>query len=114
MEIKYPKIKTTSRTADLAFVVTMKGGDGETEKFFGGFVNETECPGEENECQCWEEEDWVDDVEEAQQFCGFADARSWLDVVDAGKRASCGIVLYGRNEEDERLYPLKVFVEGGV
>lgn len=89
-----------------------------TEKFFGGFYNETEFPGTEDESFTWEKESWVDRPEDgAIGFVHFKDAKDFLNAIGEDKRDECDIVLYGKGEVENFMlgsywYPLKVFVGG--
>ena len=87
--------------------------NGEDEKFFGGFYNETECPGTENESFCWEMENWVDRPEDgAIMFKTLHEARDFKDFLEDKK--NCVIILYGLGEIENFMlgsywYPLKEF-----
>ena len=87
--------------------------DGEDEHFFGGFYNETECPGTEDESFAWEMESWVDRPEDgAMMFKTLKEAIEFRDFLD--KRDQCTIILYGRGEIENFMlgsywYPLKEF-----
>lgn len=93
------------------FVIVHRNG--EDEKFFGGFYNETKCPGTEDESWTWEMEHWVDRPENgAVMFKTLQEARDIEDCLDDKK--NCGIILYGLGElENFALgsywYPLKEF-----
>lgn len=86
------------------------------EKFFGGFYNETECPGTEDESFSWEMESWVDRPEDgAVTFVHFQDAKDFLNSIGEDKRDECAIVLYGKGDSENFIlgsywYPLKVFM----
>ena len=88
---------------------------GEDEKFFGGFCNETECPGTEDESFAWEIESWVDRPEDgAMMFSNLQDAKNCLGVIDKSTRKNCSIILYGKGDVENFMlgsywYPLKVF-----
>ena len=87
--------------------------NGEDEKFFGGFYNEIECPGTENESFCWEMEHWVSRPEDgAMMFKTLQEAREFRDCLGDGK--NCRIILYGLGEIENFMlgsywYPLKEF-----
>ena len=86
--------------------------NGEDEKFFGGFYNETECPGTENESFSWELEHWVDRPEDgAMMFKTLQEARDCLGAIQEGW---CKVVLYGKGDVENSMlgsywYPLKEF-----
>ncbi len=86
--------------------------NGEDEKFFGGFYNEVECPGTENESFSWELEKWVDMPEDgAIMFKTHQEARDYIDVI---QKSCCKIVLYGQGDIENTIlgsywYPLKEF-----
>ena len=79
--------------------------------FFKGFFNETECVGTENECQCWENESWVDNEGDAFRFGDFSEAKASLD--NLGDKTNCTITMYGlgqiENMGGSKWYPLKSF-----
>ena len=87
--------------------------NGEVEKFFGGFYNETECPGTEDESFSWELERWVDRPEDgAMMFKTLQEARDFEDYLEDKK--NCGIILYGKGDVENFMlgsywYPLKEF-----
>ena len=87
-----------------------------TEKFFGGFYNEVECPGTEDESFSWEMENWVDRPEDgAVMFAHFHDAKDFLNAIGEDKRDECAIVLYEKGDVENFIlgsywYPLKVFI----
>ena len=83
------------------------------ETFFGGFCNEVECPGTDDESFSWEMERWVDRPEDgAVMFKTLREAKDFMDVLD--KRSQCHIILYGQGEVENAMlgshwYPLKTF-----
>lgn len=92
------------------FMIVHKNG--EDEKFFGGFYNEVECPGTEDESFSWELEKWVDRPEDgAMMFKTLQEARDSVDVI---QESDCKIVLYGKGDVENTIlgsywYPLKEF-----
>ena len=97
------------------FMIVHHDRESGIERFFGGFYNETECPGTEDESFFWGLEKWVDCPEDgAMMFSNFQNAKDCLDVIDDEHRDGCSIVLYGKgNVENAMLgsywYPLKMF-----
>ena len=90
--------------------------DSENEKFFGGFCNEVECPGTEDESFFWGLNKWVDRPEDgAMMFSNFQNAKDCLEVIDDEHRDGCSIVLYGKGDSENFIlgsywYPLQVFM----
>lgn len=101
----------TRQNGDSRFMIVHRNG--EDEKFFGGFYNETECPGTEDESFAWEMERWVDRPEDgAMMFKTLQEARDFEDYLEDKK--NCGIILYGLGEIENFMlgsywYPLKEF-----
>ena len=99
---------TISQNGNSRFVIVHINGN-----FFGGFYNETECPGTENESLCWEMEHWVSRPEDgAMMFKTLQEARDFRDCL--GDRKNCKIILYGLGEIENFMfgsywYPLKKF-----
>ena len=91
--------KTTIRQNENSrfFIVNRNGED---EKFFGGFYNETECPGTENESFCWEMEHWVDRPEDgAMMFKTLHEARDFKDYLEDSARARMEVDVARREVE---------------
>ena len=101
----------TRQNENSRFMIIHKNG--EYEKFFGGFFNETECPGTEDESFAWEMENWVDRPEDGAMMCKtLQEARDFEDYLDDKK--NCTIILYGLGELENTIlgshwYPLKEF-----
>ena len=101
----------TRQNGDSRFMIVHRNG--EDEKFFGGFYNETECPGTEDESFSWEMESWVDRPEDgAMLFKTLQEARVFEDNLEDKK--NCRIILYGLGELENFMlgsywYPLKQF-----
>ena len=95
------------------FMVVHKDLDTDEQRFFGGFCNEVECAGTENESFAWEEENWVERPEDgAMMFKTFQEARDCLEVVSDGR--NCQVILYGKGDVENSMlgsywYPLKEF-----
>jgi hypothetical protein len=85
--------------------------DGDDEKMFGGFYNEVDCVGTEDECQCWENEDWTNTERDAIKFESYAEAKAIFDNLE--DNANCNVVLYTKgyrqNFGGTEWYPLKTF-----
>lgn len=102
---------TIRQNENSRFVIVHRKG--EDEKFFGGFYNETKCPGTEDESFAWEMENWVERPEDgAMMFKTLQEARDFEDYLDDKK--NCGIILYGLGEVENFMlgsywYPLKEF-----
>ena len=98
----------------IAFMIVGRDQDIDKDKFFGGFYNEADHIGTEEECMCWELEKWTDLPNDAQKFNTFAEAKDWLKVIDKERRGFCSIILYGRGvcklSDGSDWYPLKVFL----
>ena len=98
----------------IAFLIVGRDQDIDKDKFFGGFYNEADHIGTEEECMCWELEKWIDLPNDAQKFNTFAEAKDWLRVIDKEHRVSCSIILYGRGvcklSNGSDWYPLQVFL----
>lgn len=98
------------QTEHSRFMIVHKKG--EDEKFFGGFYNEVECPGTEDETFSWELEKWVDRPEDgAMMFKTIQEARDYVDVI---QESYCKIILYGKGDVENTIYgsywyPLKEF-----
>lgn len=94
--------------------VIVRRDESETETYFGGFFNETELPGTQNESQCWELEDWFDNPNSAWHFRTHSEARDFLANIDKSIRNQCTIRLYGWNDvmdvTESNWYPLKDFI----
>ena len=79
--------------------------------FFGGFYNEVDCVGTEDECQCWENESWANTERDAVKFESFAEAKATFDNLE--DNANCNVVLYGKGDRQNfggtEWYPLKTF-----
>ena len=95
------------------FVIVHHNKDNDENTYFAGFFNEVQCIGTEEECQCWENEEWIDDPEEAIIFPTPSEAREWLANLDEEKRPHCKIILYGKCAESgfdgSHFFPLKEF-----
>ena len=97
---------------DSRFMVVHKDPVSEEEKFFGGFCNEVECPGTEDESLAWEMESWVDRPEDgAMMFKTLQEARDCLGAIQEGW---CKVILYGKGDVENSMlgsywYPLKEF-----
>ena len=98
----------------IAFLIVGRDQDIDKDKFFGGFYNEADHIGTEEECMCWGLEKWTDLPNDAQKFNTFAEAKDWLRVIDKEHRVSCSIILYGRGvcklSDGSDWYPLQVFL----
>ena len=99
---------------DSRFMIVHHDPNTDEEKFFGGFSNEVECPGTEEESFSYENEEWVDRPEDgAMMFKTSAEAGDFfLEIERPGNE--CSIVLYGKHDVENsmlgsRWYPLKVF-----
>jgi len=98
------------------FMIVHRDTETNIEQFFGGFCNEVECAGTENESFFWGIENWVERPEDgAMMFSNFQNAKDCLDVIDDDKREDCSIVLYGKGDVENFMfgsfwYPLKVFL----
>ena len=96
------------------FMIVHHDRESGTERFFGGFYNETECPGTEDESFCYDSESWVDRPEDgAIMFKSLHDANDVLEWIDEDKN-DCAVVLYGKGEIENSIlgsywYPLKMF-----
>lgn len=90
------------------FMIVHKNG--KDEKFFGGFYNEVECPGTEDESFSCGLERWVDRPEDgATMFDTLQEAKDFLAVI---QESCCKIVLYGQGDIENFMlgsywYPLK-------
>ena len=106
--IENGKKTTISQNGNSRFIIVHINGN-----FFGGFYNETEYPGTENESFCWEMEHWVSRPEDgAMMFKTLQEAREFRDCLGDGK--NCRIILYGLGEIENFMlgsywYPLKEF-----
>lgn len=100
------------------FMIIYRDTETNIEQFFGGFCNEIECPGTEDESFFWGLDKWVERPEDgAMMFSSFQNAKDCLEVIDEEKRDYCSIVLYGKGEIENSMfgsywYPLKVFLSG--
>lgn len=97
------------QSEDSRFMIVHRNG--EDEKFFGGFYNDVQCPGTEDESFTWELENWVDCPEDgAMMFKTLQGARDFKDYLEDKK--NCGIILYGKGDVENFTlgsywYPLK-------
>lgn len=88
--------------------------DGDDEKMFGGFYNEVQCPGSEDESFSYGLVKWVDRVEDgAVMFKTYQEAKDFLAMIDEPED-ECAIVLYGKgimvnNMLGSYWYPLQIF-----
>lgn len=99
--------------ASLCFGIIHYNEDNDTNEYFAGFFNEVECIGTEEECQCWEMEEWVDNQDAALFFSTPDEAKAWLANIDEEKQPNCKIMLYGYCEKTGfdgcHYFPLKEF-----
>lgn len=99
---------------DSRFVIVHRNEETCEEKFFGGFYNETENVGTEDELQGWDNENWVDCIDDgAILFSTFNEANDFMLNLKEDED-ECFIVLYGRGElensqQESHWYPLKMF-----
>lgn len=110
------KMKVTNKSMD-TFAITWKDPETDVLMFFAGWFNEVEDVGStENECQCWGQEEWVDDLEVGVKFNSYRDAKDALDQMDTDKTEFCSIVLYGKGAkmgaDDSYWFPLKIYHQG--
>ena len=107
-----------AQSAESRFMILHHDPNTDEEKFFGGFYNETECPGTEDESFSYDMESWVERPEDgAVLFPTFKEAEDYFDIISDEKRRDCSIILYGKGEVENnilgsRWYPLKVFFAG--
>ena len=111
---KMDKKIAVQQDKDSRFMVVCHDPVSEGEMFFGGFYNEVECPGAEDESFAWELERWVKRPEDgAMMFKTFQEAKDFLNVV---QRSYCKVILYGKGDVENAMlssywYPLKEFIE---
>lgn len=101
---------------DSQFMIVHHDPKTDGEKFFGGFYNEIECPGTDDESFAFGMESWVERPEDgAAFFKTLQEAKDFLSAIDRENRRDCAIVLYGKDETENDIlgshwYPLKSFV----
>ena len=97
------------------FMIVHRDQKTNIERFFGGFCNEVECPGTEDESFFWGLDKWVERPEDgATMFDSFQNAKDFMNAIDEEKLEDCSIVLYGKGDVENFIlgsywYPLKVF-----
>ena len=102
---------------DSRFMIVHHDPDTDIETFFGGFYNETECPGTEDESFCHDSESWVARPEDgAVMFKTYGEANDILEWLQKDKD-DCVVILYGKCEKENYIlgsywYPLKMFKDG--
>ncbi len=110
------KLKVHSNHNETKFMIVWHNPETDEDKFFGGYYNDIEELGTENECQCWEQEDWVDDADIAFGWDSFVEAVEIYNLLDKKMAENSSIILYGKsfspNFEGSHWYPLKVFLSG--
>lgn len=110
---------TVKQNEDSRFMLVYHDPETNIEKFFGGFYNETECPGTEDESFCFDFENWVDRPEDgAMMFKTYQEVKDFLGVVGK-EEEDCVIVLYGKGPVENTIlgsywYPLKEFWRGNM
>ena len=106
------------QNSDSRFMIVYHDPNTDVETFFGGFYNEIQCQGTEDESFSYDIENWVERPEDgAAMFTTIHDAKDFLEVIDEEKQDHCSIILYGRGDVENFMlgsywYPLKVFVGG--
>ena len=109
---------TVKQNENSRFMIVYHDPKTDIETLFGGFINETQCPGTEDESFSYDMENWVERPEDgAVMFATVRDAKDFLEVIDEEKQDYCSIVLYGKGESENFIlgsywYPLKVFHQG--
>ena len=90
------------QNGDSRFMIVHRDPDSDAEKFFGGFYNDVECPGTEDESFSWEMESWVDRPEDgAMMFKTLSEAREIMDVLE--NYDQCQVILYGKGEVENSM-----------
>lgn len=94
-----------------AYIIHRRNEKNDEIEFFKGFYNEVDCAGTEDECQCWENEAWCDNEEDAFKFATFDEARAtYLNLEEC---RDCLLTMYGKgytnNFSGSYWYPLKTF-----
>lgn len=94
---------------DYAYIIVRQYPNTGEATFFGGFFNEVENIGEVDECQYWENEEWVGNEESAWKFTDYSEAKAIFDnLVD---NSDCFLTMYGKglwkNFGGTEWYPLK-------
>lgn len=117
MEKKIDKCRIGMQNERRYLIVRQDPRNGEV-TFFNGFFNEVDCIGTEDECQCWENESWVDDKERASKFKDYSEAKAIFDNLE--DNSNCNLMMYGWAVKDgydakgfdgSNWFPLKTFTK---
>lgn len=95
-----------------AYVIHRRNEKNDEIEFFRGFYNQSDHIGTEDECQCWENEGWCDNEEDAFKFPTFDEAKA--AYLNLEENRNCLVTMYGkgvfRNFSGTYWYPLKTFM----
>ena len=114
-DIKKDKCVVGMETDRRYLIVRQNPHNGEV-TFFSEFFNEVDCIGTEDECQCWENESWVCDKEQASKFKDYVEAKAIFDNLE--DKSNCNLIMYGFAVKDgfkkkgfdgSYWFPLKTF-----
>ncbi len=104
---------TVNQNNESRFMIAHHDSNTDEVKLFGGFFNEVENIGTEDEVQIWEQEKWVDSADVAMQFRTLSEAKDALNAIGSVNPKNCKIVLCGYcetlNASGDHWFPLKQF-----
>lgn len=112
-------MKTKTSMNKSVFIIERENRENSEVSYFGGFFNETDNIGTEDELQCWENEYWFESQDETWHFKSYNDAKDFLAAIQKDKlNFIYRIVLFGWNDKkgiDGCNYrPLKTFADTDI